>query len=198
MLVAIIMAVVLSSGFYYTDCYMAKRMLAGTVFWSPAHPWDKIFPFSPRWVWIYFLYFPICFIPIFMPQVRQDMEIFRKTALGYLIQFSIALAFFWIIPSYIARPEILDQGISGLALSWFYKIDLGFNVFPSLHVANVAYIALLSGRLINKRFSAALWSLCLLIALSTLFIKQHYLADILGGLLVGIGSYYLSFARRAK
>lgn len=196
--ITISMAFTLTLGFYITDRYMAMQLLKGGTFWSPALPWDELIPFDPSWVWIYFLYFPICFLPIVFQKVWQDVGLFRRTALGFAIQFIIALSVFWIFPSRMERLLFEQNSFSGQALSWFYKIDLGFNIFPSLHVANVSYIALLAWKLKSGFVSIAIWILCALIATSTLFVKQHYLLDLPVGALVGILGYFAAFSDTMK
>ena len=90
------------------------------------------------------------------------------------------------------RPVDGVLGVSDGVLRWLYKIDAGFNIFPSLHVANVAYVACLIGRL-RGRMAVPVWILWLLVAGSTLLIKQHFLVDVVAGTLLGMGSCSLAF-----
>lgn len=196
--IAVSMAIALTLGFYVTDQCMAIQFSKGKYLWSPAIPWDNLIPFSPVWIWIYLLYFPVCFLPIVFRKVWQDIGIFRRTALGFALQFIAALAIFWIFPSRMVRPVFEPNGFNEQALFWFYKIDPGFNIFPSLHVANVSYIALLSWKLKRGFVSILIWTFCALIAASTLFVKQHNLVDIPAGVLIGILGYFAAFSDAMK
>ncbi len=192
----IAMGVVLTFGFYFTDQYMAVQLAQGTGFWTPASAWDKLVPFAPGWIWVYLLYFPLCFLPLLFRGVLDDLELFRRTAAGFAIQFIVALAFFWLLPSRMIRPHFDPQGISEQVLFIFYQIDPGFNIFPSLHVANLTFVACLAGRLTGPLWTLFVWILCGLIAASTVLVKQHYLLDLPAGFLLGAASYSLAFSKR--
>lgn len=193
--VAIGMAIGLTLCFYATDLYMAALAAKGREFWSPALAWDFMFPLAPSWIWIYLLYFPICFLPLLFREIHEHIGTFRRAAVGFLAQFAAAFAFFWIAPSRMIRTPLEPSSLSEWALFAFYQVDQGFNIFPSLHVANVAFIACLTWRLRGRAAGAILWLLCLLIAVSTLFVKQHYLADLPAGVLLGAMCYGLAFSK---
>jgi membrane-associated phospholipid phosphatase len=142
---------------------------------------------------VYLLYFPACFLPLTIREIRDDEETFRRTALGFAVQFGVSFFIFWLVPSHILRPETGAGGASNGALRWLYALDPGFNVFPSLHVANVAYVACLIGRLRGAATAAPVWFLWVLIAGSTLLIKQHFLVDVAAGTFLGIFSCSLAF-----
>ena len=194
----VVMVLALVAGFYATDQHMAAELFKGKSFWSPSLRWDDAIPFSPGWIWVYLLYFPVCFLPVFFKELREDIGIFRRTAAGFVLQFAAALILFWAFPSQMLRPVFEPTSFSGQAVAWFYGIDAGFNLFPSLHVANVAYIACLAWKLERKALSGAVWALCCLITASTLFVKQHYLFDLPMGLAVGLLAYFTAFSERIR
>lgn len=189
------LAVVLSTGFYGLDWINAARFNSGEELWDIAIGLDGIIPFQPEWIWMYLLYFPICFLPLCFREVRRDIGVFRRTALGFSAQFLLAFPFFLLFPLQMVRPEFSPATVSESALYWFYGIDPGFNILPSLHVANTAFLACLTGRLRGIFPGLALWTFCLLTALSALFVKQHYLVDLPAGLFLGIFCYRLAFSR---
>lgn len=85
-------------------------------------------------------------------------------------------------PTEFARDNIFTR-IVGFA----YSIDTNTNVFPSLHV--IGSLATLFAFWFTPRFSTVGWritnTVCtVLICLSTVFIKQHSVLDILGGLIL--------------
>jgi len=191
---AVGVAAVLTLGFYATDLHMAALASRGREFWSPSLPLDDSIPFHPGWIWVYLLYFPACFAPLFLRRVRDDAETFQRTALGFTIQFLVSILVFWAAPSRMLRPPVVEAGLSWTALSWMYQIDDGFNIFPSLHVANTAYIACVMGRFGGAASGAGMWALCLFITVSTLFVKQHYLLDLPTGLLLGTACFRIAFS----
>jgi len=191
---AIGMALGLTACFYATDLRPALLAAEGRDFWSPAVEWDSLIPFAPGWIWIYLLYFPACFLPLFYRELHESAGIFRRAAAGFLAQFAAAFGFFWMAPSRMIRPSFEPSNMSEWAVAAFYRVDQGFNIIPSLHVANIAFIACLTWRLRGKGAGAALWLLCLLIAASTVLVKQHYLVDIPAGALLGVLCYRAVFS----
>jgi membrane-associated phospholipid phosphatase len=194
-LVVLGMSVGLSTAFYLTDFHMLARFERGLDFWMPSIWLDETIPFVPGWIWVYLLYFPFCFVPIALRELWAG-EAFYLAVKGFLAQFAAALACFWLVPSRMLQASPESSTWSEAVVAAFYRIDPGFNVFPSLHVANAAFTACLVWRLKGRIIGVAAWSVALLITISTLFVKQHYLADLAAGLALGSLSYRWAFSSR--
>lgn len=192
-LTALCLAVGLAAGFYFIDAAAAARAAAGMPTWAPATPWDGFIPFSEVWIWPYLLYFPLCLTPLLLDQVRSDRETFRGAARGFLLQFAAAFAVFLLIPSGVSLPVPAGEGLSAEALRLLHRLDPGFNVFPSLHVANAVYVASLFSRFSGGATAAVVWVGALLVTVSTVLVKQHYLADLPAGAGLGAAAFFLSF-----
>lgn len=100
------------------------------------------------------------------------------------------------------RPTLSMQGsILTDMVRCLYQIDTPTNVFPSIHVFNSigAYIAVCRVTIPQKhaplRFGCL--SLSILIILSTMFLKQHSLIDVVGGTGLALFCYYLIYCREA-
>jgi membrane-associated phospholipid phosphatase len=78
-----------------------------------------------------------------------------------------------------------------------YSLDSPYNCFPSLHVANSFISALACYRVhLTLGLAAAVWAS--LIGASTLLTKQHYVVDVVAGVLMAALAYFLflrSYAR---
>ena len=196
--VTILMALIFPMAFYATDIYMSGQFLQGRSLWNPALKWDTLIPFVPEWIWIYLLYFPICFLPITFRELWMDIGIFRKTVAGFGFQFVVAMTFFWLLPSQMSRPSSEFSDLGRRVLGWFYTLDPGFNIFPSLHVANTSFISCLTWRIRGSLSGFLVWMICIFIAVSALFVKQHYLLDLPAGLFLGIFSYRLAFSGKVR
>ena len=153
---------------------------------------DAEIPFVPSWVWIYLLYYPFCFLPLFLREVREDPKTFTRTILAFGLQFGISFAVFLLWPLRMTHPR-LPLGINGIILHKLYAVDLGFSSFPSLHLANIVFVSLLFLRLRGARKGAMIFIVAGLIAASTLLVKQHFISDVLAGAFLGWGSFILAF-----
>ena len=105
-----------------------------------------------------------------------------------IIVWLISYAFYFFLQSYIARPQITGTDpFSGMIRS-IYASDHPYNDFPSLHTSLSTIIAVHWWR-VDRRIGvpAAIWTG--LIVASTVLVKQHYVADVAGGLvLAGLAS----------
>jgi membrane-associated phospholipid phosphatase len=143
---------------------------------------DDLIPYRPRWVWIYScLYYPvIVYINFVVPSPRE----FIYMATSFLVLLALQMLFFVFFP--VATPEKwreLNQrrGRSERFLSFIRRFDSPSNCFPSMHVSVATLTAL------HLQSALGPWSFVfpVLIALSCLFTKQHYLIDLPAGAVLG-------------
>jgi membrane-associated phospholipid phosphatase len=164
---------------------MAAAMSAGF--------FDRRILFSDRGVWIYFsLYLLMPIGPLLMVERRQIV----RYALGIMLISTLADLIFIFWPTWCPRPT----GISGTTAAYrmLIAIDSPFDAFPSLHAAFAVFSALYTGRVLREMHSPGLWTIGIwlwtfLILLATLTTKQHMLADIAGGSVLGFGVYGASY-----
>lgn len=74
-------------------------------------------------------------------------------------------------------------------LAWFQRLSGPYNAFPSMHIAYCLYSALISWHYAGGPTGVCLTLWVLLVGVSTLFTKQHYLIDLLAGAVVGVVGY---------
>lgn len=188
-LLPVFMGFLLSISFYYLDWHNELLWKTGVQFHVLRTGLDLLIPFVPGFVWIYLLYYVFCFTPIF---VIKNMDTFRRIALGYLLEGMISFAIFVFYPTKMIRPEVIGNSINDKLLTMVYHTDPGFNVFPSMHVANSLFVALIFYRY-NKKIGLVFWAIALLISASIFFVKQHYLVDFIGGAIEAIGVFLIVF-----
>ena len=188
-LLPLLIGLILSISFYYLDWHNELLWKSGVRFHVLKTGLDLSIPFVPGFAWIYILYYLFCFTPIF---VIDTVATFRRIALGYFLEGMISFAIFVFYPTKMIRPEIAGSSISDKLLSIIYHTDPGFNVFPSMHVANSLFVALIFYRY-NKRLGLVFWAIALLISVSIFFVKQHYLVDFIGGAIEAVGVYLIVF-----
>ncbi len=147
-------------------------------------PADRVIPLRPRSLWLYLSFVPFCLAAIH--DVRSIPRMVRMMAclvLATLVSYRSFLRF----PSSYPRPDVeLDVDDPRLAGAWrsLRAIDLPGNTFPSVHVGHAFLLALMLAPELPEEEGEAriLWAI--LISLSTLTTKQHYLVDIAGGIVV--------------
>lgn len=162
--------------------------------YAPELALDRALPLIPSWALVYgALYLFLIVLPIVV--VRQDEHI-RRTVHAYLMIWITAYVFFFVVyPTAAPRPErVIGEGFGAWGLRALYSSDPPYNCFPSLHVAHSFVSALTSHRV--HRGLGVLATICAaLVALSTLFTKQHYILDVIAGVILAFAAYFVFLAR---
>lgn len=141
---------------------------------------DRLIPFVPETIWIYLSEYPLVISAYALTRDSATLTRYLKSTLALLV-FSAVI--FVLFPTTYPRhlfplPETLDP-FSRYLFQLQRTGDSPLNCFPSLHVCTVLAAALqLRGQSGRYLFYMS-WAL--LICLSTLTTKQHYLWDVLGG-----------------
>lgn len=153
---------------------------------------DNAIRLRPRWVWIYSgLYYPA--IGVVVLSIRDTRQ-FNYMAFSYFVLIGlhmlVFLAFPVEVPPHWRRSEPSPHSPSERFLSFVQVFDARSNCFPSLHVSVATLTALHTARNIPSWWPAAVLFV-ILIALSCILTKQHYLMDLPGGLLFGATCFYL-------
>lgn len=157
-------------------------------------PLDNVIPFCEFFIIPYMLwFFYVMGACIYMFLKGTDSE-FLKFALSLVIGMSLALTICMIYPNGLTlRPDYIPDNFCGKIITILYSTDTSTNVFPSIHVYNslaVNFALLkckaLKGHTVIKTLSTIL---CIAICLSTVFLKQHSVVDVLGGILLFILLY---------
>src|SRR3989344_1650059 len=151
-------------------------------------PVDKYVPFVPTFVVPYLLLFPFLLFTLIIlwPTEYRDAFLLSCTIAAW----TGGLTWF-LLPLGIRRPEIVPEGIASHIVAWIYRIDANTTTFPSAHV----YFALIAAFFLTDAFPAfspLWWILGLLISISTVFVKQHYVVDFVAGSLWAAGSIGLA------
>lgn len=165
---------------------------------APVLALDSAFPVEPAWMLVYgSLYAFIVLLPLF---VVRDRELFRRTMQGYLAVILVSYVGFLLYPTVGPRPAAVPAGgFWPWTLQIAYSLDTPYNCFPSLHVA-YSFVSALACYRVHRGIGvvAVLWAS--LIGVSTLFTKQHYIADVVAGVVAASVAYALflrSYPREA-
>ncbi len=145
-------------------------------------PFLKIFV-VPYIVWFFYIAYGIIYTGL------HDKKDFYKLLISLGTGMSIAYIIYMIFPNGLSlRPVITENDIFSNLVKFLYATDTPTNVCPSVHVINSMAVntALVNSKDFSskKYHKAASTILNILICLSTVFIKQHSIIDVLSGLIV--------------
>ena len=156
---------------------------------------DHVIPFVPEFVWIYHTLIPVILITMFSFVSRK--EVFFSAFTAYMIA-SVTLSIFYVLfPSFYPRESFVDpSSISGWLVELTRMIDGANNTFPSGHVTFswlLAFFVGLTQYVKNRPWIKTVYFVwAVLITLSTLTLKQHFIVDVLSGILLASMCYFLS------
>ena len=125
------------------------------------------------------------------------VRVYRSAAITMIVVWFISYACYFFLQSYIARPQITGVDPFSAMIRTIYASDQPYNDFPSLHTSLSTIIAIHWWRFDRRiGIAAAIWTA--LIVASTVLVKQHYLADVAGGLVLAtVTSWLVMRATRA-
>ena len=119
-------------------------------------------------------------LPFFV--LKRSYEI-RKLVYVYWTIAIISFIIFLLIPAKVVRPVVIDGFFAWVLNTFWTYFDLPYNSLPSLHISLSFAAAYLMRKHLNFVY-LLLW--VLLIAISTILTKQHYILDIVTGLALSI------------
>ncbi len=163
----------------------------GRALFVPELALDRAVPLQPAWVLAYASQWVFSFLPVF---VVRGVPLRRRVVLAYLAIVTIAYTGFLLYPTVAPRPShVPGDGFVAWTLRAIYDTDPPYNCFPSLHVA-YSWLAALVAYHVHRGLglTALLWAV--VISLSTLFTKQHYVLDVVAGVAMAYAAY-ASFVR---
>lgn len=152
---------------------------------------DKI-PFIPYFVIFYFSTYLLVVFPYFFVENIVD---YRKTVLASIVIIFISSIIYLIYPVETIRPDFVADNIFLKMVAMLYSIAKPYNLFPSMHVSLSTLATIVCFRY-NKRLGYFLIFWLAMIILSTLFIKQHYIVDLVAALALAFLAYYIFFVKR--
>jgi membrane-associated phospholipid phosphatase len=175
-------------------------VVTGTISWAidPKVPFiDDLFPIIPVFAVPYlysYVFWLMAPAVVSLTDRRHFINYIYGLSLAYLIGFLI----FVFMPTYMDRVAeglmnyMNRPGIFNKLLNIIYSADgmeKAFNLFPSYHclISAYCYIGVRRQEAIPKSYRVYSLVMFILIVLSTLFTKQHYILDSIGGIAIAYG-----------
>ncbi|KRF07109.1 hypothetical protein ASG89_17295 [Paenibacillus sp. Soil766] len=153
---------------------------------------DRQIPFIQGFVVPYLSWYVFLAVG-FLYLAYRDRSNYFQTLVEFIIGLLLCYSVYAIYQTTVPRPDIEGSDWMLRTVQWVYRSDEPFNCFPSTHVLT-AYLmmrAYLRSVPIALRYKIIATSMAILIIVSTQFVKQHVLLDIVGAVLVAEGVVYI-------
>ena len=161
---------------------------------------DARIPFC-EWFVIPYLSWHICIVGMHLYTFAVDRKAYVRYSHFLIWSMAISTAMFVLFPSCqnlrpdaFPRENLLTELVRGI-----YSLDTNTNVFPSEHVIGAIALAAAAWNTQSLRTPgriAAVWSLSVLICLSTVFLKQHSVLDVVAAVPVCWVVYRIVYGRK--
>jgi membrane-associated phospholipid phosphatase len=152
---------------------------------------DKLIPFNKYFIVPYSSWY--VFIAVFCAILCiVDKERYLKLLITLNIGMITCYVIYYIYPTYVPRPMVTGNDFfSNLVLN-LYEVDNPYNCFPSIHVLNSVLIALYTyeSEKVHKLTKTICGIIAVSIILSTMFVKQHYFADVVASIIFAFILYF--------
>ncbi len=165
--------------------FLSKLINIGYGPFVPDIPWDHHIPFVPMFVLIYFGSY-IYWVAGVWHVGSRGREALYELLTAAILSFGVCLLFFVFLPTTIVRPEITESGVFNELMRLLYRLDTPQNLFPSMHCMNswLIFIAVRGRKEYSKWVRIFFCVFSLFVFASTVFVKQHFLIDIVAGVLL--------------
>lgn len=143
-------------------------------------PIDDKVPLVPVFIIPYIGYFFLVFGSVV---VLWETPHINPFLVSYIVSYVLAGIFWYMLPNGVARPKITKKDVFSRLTKFIYKYDDDTNGFPSAHVYSTLICSYFLA-IVFPTSTTLIWTGAGFIILSTLLVKQHYVIDILGGVIL--------------
>ncbi len=174
--------------FFGVNVYMATSYLlvnwlnaSRTHYYDVELPFESQIPFIPFFILGYSMVYLSASLLYF---ILSNYDYYIRTVRAFFLLTTIHLVIFILIPvKMLSRPVIpAGGGLLDQLTTLYYWVDMPQNCFPSLHVA-FTFLATCAVWNYNKKWRIPYLLATLIVSVSVLLVKQHYILDIVGGLI---------------
>ncbi len=146
---------------------------------------DERIPFVPAFSVPYLIYIPYLFFIVGYGILFS--RYYAQIAASTLAVQLAAAAVYHIHQTHVPRPQVNGRDPFSRLTAFIYSFDRPYCAYPSLHVA-YSLLCCYWASLLFPALTAAFVVLTVFIIASTLFLKQHVIADVVSGLLLTVMS----------
>jgi membrane-associated phospholipid phosphatase len=151
-----------------------------------------VFPIWSVWVIPYMMVWPIWIVAYTWAAFKMQGRLFRVAIVSATFTIGVGMTIFMLYPTYVIRPVLIGSDFFTTALRYVYAHDGSYDAAPSGHVYMTTLLLLFYARWYPRQ--KWVWiSILIVVCLSTLFTGQHYILDVVTGLMLGFTGYYVGF-----
>lgn len=153
---------------------------------------DTKVPFIKEFIIPYMIWYP--FIAIVLIYIcLQNREVYYRTLISIDAGLIICYIIFYFFQTEVVRPELVGTDIFTNMVRAIYSNDNPYNCFPSIHVLTT-YIVMHGINIVSKNKKIMILSniIGISIILSTQFVKQHVILDLIFAIVLGEITFRLS------
>lgn len=188
LLAAIVLGYVVFSATYLPINIFSVGRKAHTLFL----PGEERLPFLPIFEYLYVLSY---FVGVLLYFTIRDEERLRRLLRAFGLSLAVAYATYLLYPVYFERPHLEVTSLHTWLLSIEY-MDKPYNHFPSLHVT-LSWLAVHASQ-VSRRQRLVLSLVAVGISISTIFVKQHYIVDVVYGYALAWGAWRVTASKSQK
>lgn len=159
----------------------------GTVH-SLATPWDARIPELPMFVIPYLGTFLLMIGGGISWTIWKRRDVFWRLGRSIIVAEAIAYVVYLTFQTAVPRQPTTDLSFFGAVLNWIRDTDRWYSAFPSGHTFLTVIFTWHLWAALPKWWRPILLMNAAAIIAATLFLRQHYLADPLAGLALGLGA----------
>ena len=187
-------AVIVALAFAYTLFAYNLPRLIGHVFpyqdfstplddMIPLIAWTSVFYLSCYIIWV---------INYFIAALDEEKKMRTFFTADFIVK-TICLGCFIFIPAVMIRPEITGTGFFDWVMNVIYTVDSPTELMPSMHCTQswFSWIAVRNNDRIPRGYKTFTLAFVLLICISTVTTKQHYVLDAVVGVVLAEIAYQL-------
>jgi membrane-associated phospholipid phosphatase len=182
-------SLLLAAGVFFTS-QIYILLNHGPAVLSLRTPLDIALPVVPIFVIPYDSLQPIIYITLIIFLLTRT-RLFQSACLALIMAWFVSYGFYIFLQTEVLRPVLTDNDLLTRMIRDVYASDNPFNDFPSLHTSLSSIIAVHWFR-VDRRLGMVIAIWTALIVTSTVLIKQHYVADVLSGVLLAFMVSWLS------
>ena len=147
-----------------------------------------IFPIWPIWVLPYVLCYALWLAGVIWIILKTEDRLFRAFLAACIFTFTFGVIIFIFVPTYVKPASLPGNDVFTVLLRTLHENWGRYDAFPSGHIYVTTLLTLFFIRQYPRH--RLLWGLILvIISFSTLFTRQHYILDVLGGYAVAFSGY---------